>query len=103
MRKKAAAGRLRRPGPRGEVRTKQLYLPNTGVLLTRFLLEGGIAELTDFMPVKRHEQNCAVVRSLRVIKGSLTFQLRCAPRFDYARAPHRVQPQDDGSLLFPDP
>ena len=87
-------------GAEGAVHTKQLYLPNTGVLLTRFMLENGIAELTDFMPVKRREQHCAVVRSLRVIKGSLTFQMRCAPRFDYARAPHHVEAQDDGSLLF---
>ncbi|MBT2559093.1 glycoside hydrolase family 15 protein [Hymenobacter sp. ISL-91] len=97
---KGGAWSIEPAGAEGEVRTKQLYLPNTGVLLTRFLLEGGIAELTDFMPVKRHEQNCAVVRSLRVIKGSLTFQLRCAPRFEYARAPHHVVAQHDGSLLF---
>ncbi len=97
---KGGAWSIQPAGAEGEVRTKQLYLPNTGVLLTRFLLENGIAELTDFMPVKHPGQNCAVVRSLRVIKGSLTFQLHCAPRFDYARAPHRVEAQDDGSLLF---
>jgi GH15 family glucan-1,4-alpha-glucosidase len=82
------------------VRSKQLYLPDTGVLLTRFYCAAGIAELTDFMPVKHHAQNCAVVRTLRVIKGALRFRLRCAPRFDYARSPHEVLPQPDGSLLF---
>jgi len=30
---------------------KQLYLPDTNVLLTRFLSESGIAEVSDFMPV----------------------------------------------------
>ena len=30
---------------------KQLYLPDTNVLLTRFLDSGGVAELSDFMPV----------------------------------------------------
>ncbi|WP_045688582.1 glycoside hydrolase family 15 protein [Hymenobacter sp. AT01-02] len=87
--------------PVGEaVRSKQLYLPDTGILLTRFFTDDGIAELTDFMPVKRHEQNCAVVRILRVVKGTMEFQMRCAPRFDYARTAHEVQAQDDGSLLF---
>jgi len=32
-------------------RLKQLYLPDTNVLLTRFLAEGGVGETTDFMPV----------------------------------------------------
>ncbi|WP_022823030.1 glycoside hydrolase family 15 protein [Hymenobacter norwichensis] len=83
-----------------EVRSKQLYLPDTGILLTRFFTEEGIAELTDFMPVKRHEQNCAVVRTVRIIKGSMPFEMRCAPRFDYGRAEHEVERQDNGSLLF---
>ncbi|MCC3157097.1 glycoside hydrolase family 15 protein [Hymenobacter sp. 15J16-1T3B] len=88
-------------GPADEaVRSKQLYLPDTGVLLTRFYCAAGIAELTDFMPIKHPGQNCAVVRKLRLVKGELTFRLRCAPSFDYARQPHEVVPQPDGSLLF---
>src|SRR5262245_46967483 len=31
---------------------KQLYLPDTCVLLTRFLSEDGVAEISDFMPVE---------------------------------------------------
>jgi GH15 family glucan-1,4-alpha-glucosidase len=83
-----------------EVRSKQLYLPDTGILLTRFFTDEGIAELTDFMPVKRHEQNCAVVRTVRIIKGSMKFEMRCAPRFNYGKAEHEVERQKDGSLLF---
>ncbi|UOR07043.1 glycoside hydrolase family 15 protein [Hymenobacter aerilatus] len=81
------------------VQSKQLYLPNTGILLTRFYSQGGIAELTDFMPVKHHQQNCAVVRMVRVIKGSMTFTMHCCPRFDYARASHELVAQED-DLLF---
>src|SRR5580658_7509992 len=33
------------------MRCKQLYLPDTNILLTRFLSESGVAEVTDFMPV----------------------------------------------------
>src|SRR6187402_2202969 len=32
-------------------RKKQLYLPDTNVLVTRFLSEAAVAEITDFMPV----------------------------------------------------
>src|SRR6185437_16723342 len=31
---------------------KQLYLPDTNVLLTRFLGADGVAEVSDFMPVE---------------------------------------------------
>ena len=36
----------------GEAARKQLYLPDTNVLLTRFLSSDGVAELSDFMPVE---------------------------------------------------
>ena len=31
---------------------RQLYLPDTNVLLTRFLSDSGVAEVSDFMPVE---------------------------------------------------
>src|SRR5947207_14612352 len=32
-------------------RVRQLYFPDTNILLTRFLAEEGVAELTDYMPI----------------------------------------------------
>lgn len=83
-------------------RTYQLYLPDTNVLLTRFLSEEGVAELIDFMPVcvEHHEQS--LVRQLRVIRGELRFRLVLAPRFDYARAHHRVERSGDHIVFVPD-
>lgn len=83
------------------MRVKQLYLPNTNILLTRFLSESGVAELTDFMAVSDGRQRYAnqIIRTLRVIKGRVRFEMRCAPRFDYARSGHRVQ-RDDAALVF---
>src|SRR3954469_23088829 len=38
--------------PAGDVfETRQLYLPDTAVLITRFLTEDGVGELMDFMPI----------------------------------------------------
>jgi len=34
-----------------EKRVRQMYLPDTNILLTRFLAEEGVAELTDYMPI----------------------------------------------------
>ncbi|MFE9480287.1 glycoside hydrolase family 15 protein [Streptomyces spororaveus] len=71
--------------------TRQLYLADTAVLITRFLTREGVGEVVDFMPVHdphtrtdRHR----VVRVLRVVRGSVRFALECRPRFDYGRAPH---------------
>jgi GH15 family glucan-1,4-alpha-glucosidase len=68
--------------------TRQFYLPNTNVLITRFLSDEGIAELTDFMPVVQDDGVDQVVRKVKAIYGEITFQMECFPRFDYARAPH---------------
>ncbi len=75
--------------------TKQLYLPDSNVLLTRFLSEDGIAELTDFMPVTDDgggsEATNQIIRIVSVIHGEITFQMDCLPHFDYARAEHTAE------------
>ncbi|MFF9064291.1 glycoside hydrolase family 15 protein [Streptomyces sp. NPDC014891] len=77
-----------------DVTVRQLYLPDTAVLITRFLTPEGVGEVVDFMPVgprpevptDRHR----LVRALRVVRGTLTFDVACRPRFDYGRAPHTL-------------
>src|SRR5215467_266315 len=34
-----------------DMRVRQLYLPETNILITRFLAEEGVVELMDFMPI----------------------------------------------------
>jgi GH15 family glucan-1,4-alpha-glucosidase len=36
--------------------SKQLYLPDTNVLITRFLMPGGVGEVQDFMPPPRADE-----------------------------------------------
>ena len=83
-----------------EVRQKQMYLPDTNVLITRFLSEHGVGEVTDFMPVDQPRHTHAIVRRVTCVKGPLRFQLRCAPRFDYARAKHQVDAVSPREVLF---
>jgi GH15 family glucan-1,4-alpha-glucosidase len=90
-------------------RLRQMYLPDTNVLLTRFLCDDGVADVTDFMPVGEVRHAHAIVRRLTCARGPLTFQIRCAPRFDYARAEHDAEVRagevvfrsrgDDGTVL----
>jgi GH15 family glucan-1,4-alpha-glucosidase len=85
---------------------RQMYLPDTNMLLTRFLSEDGVAELTDFMPVISGEKDSPyahqVIRMMRVIRGEVRFQLRCAPRFDYARTSHQASMEGDGVCFYPE-
>ncbi len=85
----------------GEIRPKQMYLPDTNVLISRFLSEEGVAEVSDFMPVEEAGQAPAhnLVRRAKTVRGEVHFRMVCAPRFDYARAHHRVE-QQDGEVLF---
>ena len=81
--------------------TKQLYLPDTAVLITRFMTEAGVGEVTDFMPIAgatstdRHR----LVRMLRVVRGSMRFVVDIKPRFDYGRLPHKVEISDNGVVF----
>ncbi|MGB6456710.1 MAG: glycoside hydrolase family 15 protein [Streptosporangiaceae bacterium] len=81
--------------------TKQLYFPETAMLITRFLTPDGVGEVTDFMPViegkptDRHR----LVRQLRVARGSMQFQMELQPRFDYGRAKHTVELSENGAVF----
>ena len=77
-------------------REKQLYLPDTCVLLTRFLSAGGVAEVSDFMPIEGAGGGHPVVRRAKTVRGEVRFRMVCEPRFDYARSPHTVERTTDG-------
>ena len=74
----------------GGAKRQQLYLPDTNVLLTRFLSEDGVAEVSDFMNVAGTGEPQRLVRRIKAIRGRFRVLMRCAPRFDYARAGHRA-------------
>ena len=86
--------------PLNYVRSQQLYLPDTNVLLTRFLSSEGVAEVLDFMPIEaglkeRHD----LVRSIRVVRGSMRFEVDCRPAFDYARRRHTISLGKTGAVF----
>ena len=86
-------GRFEIAPTRKEVSTKQLYWPETNILITRFYSESGVAEIEDFMPVglpRNAPWHHPLIRRVRVTQGSMEFHLRCHPAFDYARAAHRT-------------
>jgi GH15 family glucan-1,4-alpha-glucosidase len=72
-------------------RHKQLYFPDTNMLLTRFLSDEGVAEISDFMPIKHLGHAHDLVRRVKVVRGEIRLRMVCAPRFDYGRAEHGVE------------
>ena len=81
-------------------RSQQLYLPDTNVLLTRFLAPGGVAEIVDFMPILggSHEPH-RLVRDVRMVRGRMTFEAECRPAFDYARLKHETTVMKEGAVF----
>ena len=78
---------------------KQLYLPDTNVLLTRFLAPGGVAEISDFMPIKTAGSAHCLVRRAKTVRGEIRYRVVCAPRLGYAREEHRIE-RRQGEVLF---
>jgi GH15 family glucan-1,4-alpha-glucosidase len=99
----ADRGGLFRIAPAGEGwSSKQLYLPDTNVLITRFLMPDGVGEVQDFMPppstgeaAHRHR----MIRRVLAVRGQMRFVVDVAPRFDYARARHEVARTPHGALF----
>jgi len=84
--------------------SKQLYFPDTAILITRFMTPDGVAEVHDFMPVisgaatDRHR----LVRQLRVVRGTMRFVMDIQPAFDYARKPHKTDLSENGVVFEAD-
>src|SRR5947208_3880409 len=81
---------------------KQMYLPSTNILITRFLSHAGVSEITDFMPIK-HTGTALnqhhLVRAVHVARGSFSFEMTCQPAFNYAGDAHAVHLSRDGVVF----
>jgi GH15 family glucan-1,4-alpha-glucosidase len=84
---------------------KQMYLPDTNVLLTRFLGAEGVGEVCDFMPIHRDTHGLyrrgvhQIVRIARAVRGAVPFRLSCRPAIDFARRPHQVIVERRGAVF----
>jgi GH15 family glucan-1,4-alpha-glucosidase len=77
-------------------RTAQFYIPDTNVLITRFMNPGGVVELQDFMPVGEHQR---LVRRLVCVRGKMKLRSELAPRFDYGRGEHHTRRHEQRIVL----
>lgn len=86
-------GRFRIAPTLREAVSEQYCLPDTNVLLTRFVSPDGTAEITDFMPLLPLlcSEDCRMVRRVTVTRGSLKLRMECKPACNYGRAAHRTE------------
>ncbi|CAO3589066.1 unnamed protein product [Absidia cylindrospora] len=86
---------------------KQQYLPNSNILTTRFMSNDGVSEITDYMHLPERRQSLTkkpllpwVIRSVRVIRGTVDFKMECFPSFNYGQSSHTAEIQTlDPALL----
>src|SRR5215217_8021641 len=94
-----------RIGPeRDDYVSRQLYFPDTAILITRFMTPDGVGEVVDFMPVleSKATDRHRLVRLLRMVRGTMRFRMEIQPRFDYGRKTHKLELYDDGALFVSD-
>lgn len=77
----------------GDVQHRQIYLPDTNILLSRFLTRECIGEITDFMPI---DGSGRIVRRAKAIMGQAEIRLSIDPRPDYGRAEARLESIEGG-------
>ncbi|NLD70207.1 MAG: glycoside hydrolase family 15 protein [Limnobacter sp.] len=89
-------GRWRIAPEEPDFRSSRRYLPDTAVLETRFETAGGIATLTDFMPLTEDEEKVDVVRIVRGVRGEVPMAMELSLRFGYGQAVPWVRHRDYG-------
>jgi GH15 family glucan-1,4-alpha-glucosidase len=81
--------------------TRQMYLPGTPILITRFMSEAGVGEVIDFMPIagKEPTDRHRLVRLIRVVRGEMRFEAEIRPRFDYGREEPVIETYSSGAIF----
>ncbi len=85
-----------------DARHRQLYLPDTNMLLTRFLSDHGVAEVSDFMPVAERWHGHQLIRRAKTVRGEIKYRMTLAPAFNYGRSSHRIEQRDGVVILTSD-
>jgi GH15 family glucan-1,4-alpha-glucosidase len=97
-----AGGRFTLMPAGGKHNTTQMYLPNSAVLVTRYLSAGGVAEVADFMPISKPQvatDRHRLIRQITGIRGTVRFAARVEPRPDYGRGTYETIAREDGVVF----
>ena len=78
------------------IATSRRYLPDTGILETRFETASGSVTLTDFMPINEGEHHVDLIRIVTGVSGTVEMEMEFALRFENGQAVPWVRRKDYG-------
>ncbi|MEW5977285.1 MAG: glycoside hydrolase family 15 protein [Acidobacteriota bacterium] len=84
------------------VTPKQVYWPDTNVLVTRFYAREGVAEIIDYMPVGQQARSLGshrLVRRVNMARGTMVLKMQCTPAFNYGREAHQTDISEKGAAF----
>lgn len=87
----------------GSVTTRQFYVPESAILVTRFHTEEGLLEVHDFMPVlAKHDADHRqrLVRRITSVRGTVRFRTTLSARPDFGREHPTTEALDDRSVTI---
>jgi GH15 family glucan-1,4-alpha-glucosidase len=81
---------------------KQLYFPDTNVLITRYLTPDGVGEMQGFMPIAESKDEVhrhRLIRRVEGVRGQMRFRVELFPAFNYGRDEHEVVQHEHGVVF----
>ena len=87
----------------GSVTTRQFYVPESAILVTRFHTEEGLLEVHDFMPVlAKHDADHRqrLVRRITSVRGTVHFRTTLSARPDFGREHPTTEALGDRSVTI---
>jgi len=93
--------------PAGAYTREQYYIPDTNILVTKFTTDGGVLEVTDFLPIEKERTHLPaekdttfrIHRKVSCTRGSVVVRSVCAPRLNYAREITKLSEIPGGILI----
>ncbi|ORX35652.1 Six-hairpin glycosidase-like protein [Kockovaella imperatae] len=93
--------------PTWKYKPKQAYAPNSNILVTKFLSDEGVGQLTDLLVPKGATHSGSqrraplpwLIRKVESIRGKVPFRLNCSPAFNYCRDKHTAELVKDDSMV----
>ena len=95
-------GRFKIAPTSDNITPKQLYWPDTNVLITRFFTPEGVAEVTDYMPIgvsMNGQGGHQLIRRIKVVRGEMNIRMECSPAFNYTRDDHSTEITEGGAFF----
>ena len=85
--------------PSWKYKPKQAYAPNSNILVTKFLSEQGVGQVTDLLVPSGANHTGAqrraalpwLIRKVESVRGTIPYHMDCSPAFNYAQDKHTAE------------